>query len=82
MRQDGSAEFISASLNEVHPIHIFLGSVRKIMSRSMQLRPAIYLLYSPICQVLRRIFFYVIIKDKKVRLRCAYVLFMSNLQIF
>ena len=23
MRQDGSAEFISASLNEVHPIHIF-----------------------------------------------------------
>ena len=27
-------------------------------------------------------FFYVIIKNKKVRLRCAYVLFMSNLQIF
>ena len=38
--------------------------------------------YSCICQVLRLIFFYVIIMHKKVSLRCAYALAMSNLQIF
>ena len=35
-----------------------------------------------VCQVLRLIFFYAIIMGKKVSLRCAYALAMSNLQIF
>ena len=46
MRQDGSAEFISASLNEVHRI---LGSARKITSLNASMRPAIlqYIYYIP-----------------------------------
>ena len=37
---------------------------------------------SSVCQVLQLLFFYAIIMDKKVSLRCAYALAMSNLQIF
>ena len=88
VRQDGVAEFISAS--PYSPIYystgFSIGKEDSNISINFPQKDRFHILTtnwsSCICQVLQVIFFYDIIMDKKVSLRCAYALAMSNLQIF